>query len=101
MNMSEDAMRKLLFATVLAIAAAAPFAASAQDEVIIRKHPVYSNDHGSYGRRHHDGVRFGVVIGDNGPRRDWRRHYRRDCETRWVRHWRHHHRVVEKVTVCR
>ena len=106
MNMSEDAMKKLIFATVLAIAAAAPIAASAQDEVIIRHHRAYSDDNGDYSwrHRHHDrgGIRFGLSIGDNGLHRGWRhsRYYRRDCETRWVRHWRHHHRVVEKITVC-
>jgi hypothetical protein len=108
--MKEDVMKNLLFATVLAIAAAAPFAASAQDEVIIRKHHVYSDDNGdsSWRYRHHDrdrGVRLGIAIGehDNGWHNGWRhhRHHRRDCETRWVKHWRHHHRVVEKITVCR
>lgn len=105
MNMCEDAMKKLLFATVLAIAAAAPFAASAQDEIIIRKHHSTVPSGGEDWRhRHNDrdrGVRFGIEIG--GPDREWRhvRHHRRDCETRYVRHWRHHHRVIEKVTVCR
>ncbi len=85
-------MKKLLFATVLAIAAAAPFAASAQDEIIIRKHHSYNMPSGGEDwqhrhqnrDRHQDrdrGVRFGVTIGDNGLHRGWRdsRHYRRDC----------------------
>lgn len=109
-NTSEDAMKKLLFATVLAIVAAAPFAASAQDEIIIRKHHERSMPSGGedWQHRHHDrdrrsdrdrGIQFGVQIGDS--HRDWRhRHHRRDCETRYVKHWRHHHRVIEKVTVC-
>jgi Ni/Co efflux regulator RcnB len=101
----EDVMKKLIFATVLAIAAAAPLAASAQDQVIIRHS--YSDDNGDYRwrHRHHDrdrGIRFGLTIGDNGWHNGWRhhRHYRRDCETRWVHRWRHHHRVVERITVC-
>jgi hypothetical protein len=107
-------MKNLLFATVLAVATAAPFAASAQDEVIIRKHHVYSapsggpdwrdDDRREWRHRHHHrdrGIRFGIEIGGNDH--EWRhhRHHRRDCDTRWVKKWRHHHRVIEKITVCR
>nr|WP_296746576.1 hypothetical protein [Mesorhizobium sp.] len=30
-----------------------------------------------------------------------RPHHRHHCETRLVTHWRHHHKVIEKVKVCR
>jgi len=26
--------------------------------------------------------------------------HKKHCRTQWVTHWRHHHKVMEKVTVC-
>lgn len=96
-------MKGLVFAAALAIAASAPFAASA-DEIIIRKHDVYSSSSSvpersdDYWRhRHHDRE------WDRRHDREWRRHHRHHrqiCETRRVTHWRHHRRVVERITIC-
>jgi hypothetical protein len=93
----EDIMKSLIFAVALAIGASAPFAASA-DEIIIRKHDVYSHSNSDSDRddhwRHRDR--------DRRHAREWRhhRHHRQICETKRVTHWRHHRRVVERITVC-
>ncbi|RUY60481.1 hypothetical protein EN980_34660, partial [Mesorhizobium sp. M7A.F.Ca.CA.001.13.1.1] len=34
------------------------------------------------------------------PHRYYFRH-RHHCRVKWVRHWHHHHRVLERVQVCR
>ncbi len=39
-----------------------------------------------------------VVKTGNNMHRDHM--HKKHCRTKLVTHWRHHHRVVEKVTVC-
>ncbi|BCM21514.1 hypothetical protein [Mesorhizobium sp. J8] len=58
-------MKKIVLASVLALAAASAGVAPSQAETVIVK-----------AGRHH-------------------------CVTKLVTHWRHHHKVVEKVRVCR
>ncbi|UCI29885.1 MULTISPECIES: hypothetical protein [unclassified Mesorhizobium] len=57
-------MKKILLASVLALAAASAAIVPSQAETVIVKNG-----------KHH-------------------------CRTRVVTHWRHHHKVVEKVRVC-
>ena len=40
-----------------------------------------------------------TVIVKTGDRMHMKMH-RKHCSTQWVTHWRHHHKVMEKVTVC-
>lgn len=40
-----------------------------------------------------------TVVVDTGGRDHV--HVRHHCKTSWVTHWRHHHKVVEKVRVCK
>jgi hypothetical protein len=105
-------MKNLLFAAILALAAAAPMAAPAQAGTIVHKHHVSGlpsggpDRHDDRGRRHQDraGRHHHYDRDSSRHNREWRRHHRhhrRHCETRRVSHWRHHHRVFERITVCR
>jgi len=113
-------MKKLIFALMLGFTATSPLSALAQDDVIVRKHDRHHHDrqkldelgigssdddddrddgerrHG----RHHRGDDDRGDDRDDDHRHHHHRHHRRDCETQFVVHWRHHHRVVEEITVC-
>ncbi len=94
-------MRKLLLASMIAVAsmvAIAP-AGAASVTIGVGDDSSYNDNYYRHHRRSHD---------DRYDRRD--REYRHDrghhwgqrrhCRTEWVTRWRHHHRVVEKVRVC-
>jgi len=99
-------MRKLLLASVIAIASAAAMIApaAARSHVFIGIGG-YDN---SYGNDYYDG--YGDYGGgryvyspydpyDDGYRpRYFHRHHR--CHIEVINHWRHHHRIVEEVRVC-
>ena len=109
-------MRKLLLASVIAIASAAATVAPADAQFfgpgiggpfggfgVFGGGPFYGGPFYDYGGRYY-GPRYrdyypGYVA--RYPHRYYgHRHYRR-CHVKWVRHWRHHHRVRERVWVCR
>ena len=109
-------MKKLILASVLAFAATAAVIAPTQAASVI----IQSDDGDQYSpddqydngeivvRRHHDrriydnqyGDDQGVQYGDynDGGYRRHHRHHR--CHIELVKHWRHHHRVIEEVRVC-
>ncbi|BCG87045.1 MULTISPECIES: hypothetical protein [unclassified Mesorhizobium] len=102
-------MKKLLFASLIAIASAAAMIAPAE----ARSHVFigiggYDNYYGNdYGNDYYDGDYGGrYVYGpydpyDDGYRyrpRYFHRHHR--CHLELVSHWRHHHRIVEEIRVC-
>ncbi|PBB22262.1 MULTISPECIES: hypothetical protein [unclassified Mesorhizobium] len=110
-------MKKLLLASVIAIASAVSVIAPANaasitlgigngydDDYYVpryRYHHRDYNDDGYYGRY--------SMYDDEGyrPRYYGMYHHRyygmyhRRCHTEVIRHWRHHHRVIETVRVCR
>ena len=91
-------------------------------QVIVRRHRDRYNDDNQYGddqygvqfgdyqggeyRRHHrrdyddqnGGVQLQFGDYDGGEYRRHHRHHR--CHIELVKHWRHHHRVIEEVRVC-
>jgi Spy/CpxP family protein refolding chaperone len=66
-------MKKFLLASAIALATASAAIAPTQAATIVVK----TNDH-MHMRMHN-----------------------KHCRTKWVTHWRHHRKIVEKVTVCR
>lgn len=104
-------MKKLLLASMIAIASAFAIAPASADSIQLGigvGHPnyddcSYGDDYGNY-RRHRDYNR--VYDDENGPYANGdyvvreHRHHRHHCRTELVSHWRHHHRVVEQVRVC-
>ncbi|AZO53692.1 MULTISPECIES: hypothetical protein [unclassified Mesorhizobium] len=110
-------MKKLLLASVIAVASAVAVIAPANaasitlgigngydDEYYVPRHRDYyrdyyrdySDDGPYYGRYHH---RYSMYEGGYRPRYYGMYHHR--CHTELVKHWRHHHRVIERVRVCR
>jgi len=103
-------MRKLLLASVIAIASAAAMIApaNARDRVVIGfgigGFGDYRNDCYAYGDCYGDRYVYRPYYQydayDNGYRpRYHHRHHR--CHIKYIKHWRHHHKVVEVVRVCR
>ncbi|MER8463040.1 hypothetical protein [Mesorhizobium sp. M1396] len=109
-------MKKLILASVLAFAATAAVVAPTQAESVI----IQSDDGDQYSpddqfdngeivvRRHYDRRIYdnqydddeNVQYGDYNDG-EYRRHHRRHrCHIELVKHWRHHHRVIEQVRVC-
>lgn len=72
-------MKKLILASLIAVATAASFSIPAEADSVVVKTDYMHRDHNDrmHMRRHHE-----------------------HCRTRVETHWRHHHRVMEKVTVC-
>ncbi|WP_095200555.1 hypothetical protein [Mesorhizobium carmichaelinearum] len=100
-------MKKLLLASVIAIASAAAMIApaNARSHVFIGigggYNDYYGNDYydgyGDYGGRY---VYSPYDAYDDGYRpRYFHRHHHR-CHIEVINHWRHHHRIVEEVRVC-
>jgi len=105
-------MKKLLLASVIAIASAAAMIApaNARDRVVIGfgiggfGDNYYRNDCYAYGDCYGDRYVYRPYYQydayDNGYRpRYHHRHHR--CHIKYIKHWRHHHKVVEVVRVCR
>ncbi|MBZ9962651.1 hypothetical protein [Mesorhizobium sp. BR1-1-2] len=100
-------MKKLLLASVLAVASAVAVMAPANaasitlgigngydDDYYVPRYRHhyrdYSDDDGYYGR---------YSMYDESYRPRYYGHRR--CHTEVIKHWRHHHRVIERVRVCR
>ncbi|ESY54116.1 MULTISPECIES: hypothetical protein [unclassified Mesorhizobium] len=103
-------MKKLLLASVIAIASVAAMIApaDARSRVIIGigggyaddYNDGYYNSYGDYGDRYSYRPYYQYDAYDNGYRpRYYHRHYHR-CHIELVKHWRHHHRIVEEIRVC-
>ncbi|WFP61616.1 MULTISPECIES: hypothetical protein [unclassified Mesorhizobium] len=100
-------MKKLLLASMIAIASAfaiAP-ASAASVEFGIGVGPGY--DYGDYYDGYYPHRYYRTVYDDDyyAPSdryvaRYHHRYYRDNCRVEYVRHWRHHHRVIERVRVC-
>lgn len=101
-------MKSLLIASMIAFGGTAAFIAPSQAASLIIQSDdgdQYSSDDGEIQiHRHHDRQR----IYDDDDYSDnqsndgqWRRHHRHHrCHIELVKHWRHHHRVIEEVRVC-
>ncbi|TPK39053.1 hypothetical protein FJ492_23000 [Mesorhizobium sp. B2-5-4] len=117
-------MKKLLLASVIAVASAVAVMAPANaasitlgigngydDDYYVPRHRDYYGDYYRdysdygpyYGRPHY---RYNIYDDGYRPRyygmhtRYFGMHSRR-CHTEVVKHWRHHHRIIERVRVCR
>lgn len=99
-------MKKLLLVSVIAIASAAAMIApaDARSRIIIGlggyADDYYGNDYynGGYGDPYYRPY-YQYDAYDNGYRpRYFHRHHR--CHIELVKHWRHHHRIVEEIRVC-
>ena len=99
-------MKKLLLASVIAIASAAAMIGPASADSLrlgIGIGPAYDNDY--YGGPYYDDPyvyrphhRYNVYDDGYRPRYSMRHH--RNCWTEYRKHWRNHHRVIEKVRIC-
>ncbi|MER9328743.1 hypothetical protein NKJ26_16105 [Mesorhizobium sp. M0152] len=103
-------MKKLLLASVIAIASAAAVTAPADARSGITigiggyADDYYGNDYyngyGDYGDDYVYRPHYRYNIYDNGYRPRYYHRYHR-CHIEVIRHWRHHHRIVEEIRVCR
>jgi len=100
-------MKKLLLVSVIAIASAAAMIApaNARSHVFIGIGGGYNdyyggNDYydGNYGGRYVYGP-YDAYDDSYRPRYFHRHHHR--CHIEVINHWRHHHRIVEEIRVCR
>ena len=101
-------MKTLIIASMIAFAGTAALIAPTQATSLI----IQSDDGDQYSsdndqiriRRHHDRQEIydDDEYSDNqGYDGQWRRHHRHHrCHIELVKHWRHHHRVIEQVRVC-
>ncbi|MBZ9672415.1 hypothetical protein [Mesorhizobium sp. ES1-3] len=103
-------MKKLLLASVIAMISAVSVIAPANaasitlgigngydgDYYVPRNRDYYGaySDYGPYYGRHH------YRMYDNGYRPRYFGMHSHRCRIEVVRHWRHHHRVIERVRVC-
>ncbi|MBZ9794882.1 hypothetical protein [Mesorhizobium sp. ES1-4] len=95
-------MRKLILASLLAMAATASVIAPTQAASVTIQSDT-GNDSGIVIRRHHEHRYDNQYDGNRHVQYDgeYRRHHRHHrCHTETVVHWRHHHRVIEDVRVC-
>ncbi|MES0134370.1 hypothetical protein NKJ88_05290 [Mesorhizobium sp. M0016] len=100
-------MRKLLLASAIAItsAAATIAPANAGGRVVIGIGNGYYDDdyNDSYGD-HYDRYAprpyYQYNAYDNGFRYHRYHRHHRHCRIELVKHWRHHHRIVEEIRVC-
>jgi hypothetical protein len=117
-------MKKLFLASMVALAATAAVIAPTQatsliiqsddgnryspddeydnGQIVIRRHHdqrIYDNQYGTdyqYGDDQNGDVQYGGY--NDGQYRRHHRHHR--CHIELIKHWRHHHRVIEQVRVC-
>ncbi|MGX9145619.1 hypothetical protein [Mesorhizobium sp. 128a] len=100
-------MKKLLLASIVAIAAASAMVvpASAGGRVVIGIGNGYYDDYNGgyrdyYGDRYAPRRLYQYDTYDNSYRyHRYHRHHRR-CHIELVKHWRHHHRIIEEIRVC-
>lgn len=101
-------MRKLLLASIIAISAAAAMIAPANagGRVVIGigngyYDDYYNDDYGDYYRdRYFARPYYQYDAYDNGYRYHRYHRHHRHCRIELVKHWRHHHRIVEEIRVC-
>ncbi|MER9654188.1 hypothetical protein NKJ26_11825 [Mesorhizobium sp. M0152] len=67
-------------------------------EIIVRRHH-YRQNYDQYGDYQNGDVQYGDDYSGEHPRYHRYHRYQR-CHVELVRHWRHHHRVIEQVRVC-
>ena len=102
-------MKKLLIASVIAVASAVASIASASAATIEfgigngYNDDYYDGPYSNYYRPRHADRYYGDygMYGDGDGYRPYHRHYRQRCWMEQEVHWRHHHRVFEDVRVCR
>lgn len=96
-------MKTLILASMLAFGATSAVVAPVQAaKIIIQNDNGDDGDNGNGGHKHRhqqndDEDNFSNNDGNGGGHH---RHHRHNCHTELVKHWRHHHKVVEEVTVC-
>ncbi|ESW99089.1 hypothetical protein X769_24635 [Mesorhizobium sp. LSJC268A00] len=100
-------MRKLLLASAIAITAAAAMIAPANagGRVVIGIGNGYYDDdyndsYGDYYDRYAPRPYYQYDAYDNGFRYHRYHRHHRHCRIELVKHWRHHHRIVEEIRVC-
>lgn len=102
-------MRKLLLASTIAIAAAAAMIAPANagGRIVIGIGNGYDDGYYNDGYRDYYGDRYYAPrpyyqydAYDNGFRYHRYHRHHRHCRIELVKHWRHHHRIVEEIRVC-
>lgn len=93
-------MRKLILATMLAMATLAPTAVPVQAaSVTITTDDAWGRDRDSYQWRRHHHRQF--AMRDNDDRRYWRHHrHHRDCGVRVHKRWHHNRLVIKRVWSC-
>lgn len=84
-------MKTLLAIAMISIGAAAAVSVPAQAASVT----ISGDDGGIYLREHRRDHYRGMRYGD----RQYRNH-RHHCRIEIIEHWRHHHRVFERVRVC-
>lgn len=100
-------MKKLLLASMIAIASVAAMIVPANAGVTIGigtggyddgyyGDDYYRNDYGPYYPHRY----YRHVYNDDEYGGGYMMRHRHHCRTEWVTHWRHHHRVAERVRVC-
>ena len=104
-------MKKLLLASMIAIASPFAIAPASADSIQfgIGVGPgyddgYYNDDYSPY-YRHHRYYRHAYDDDYYTPYRDryvvrYHNRYADNCRIRIVKHWRHHHRVIEKIRIC-
>ncbi|MBZ9662204.1 hypothetical protein LB523_24455 [Mesorhizobium sp. ESP-6-4] len=101
-------MKKLLLASMIAIASAFAIAPASAGSVQlgIGVGPGYDDDYygGYYPHRYYrhvyDDDDYYVPDRERYVVRYHSRYYGDKCRVRIVKHWRHHHRVIEKIRIC-
>ncbi|MET3524252.1 hypothetical protein [Mesorhizobium abyssinicae] len=100
-------MKKLLLASVIAIASAAAMIGPASADSLrlgIGIGPTYDDYYGDYGPYYGDRYvyrpHYRYDVYDNGYRPRYAMRHNRHCWTEYRKHWRHHHRVIEKIRIC-
>ena len=108
-------MKNLIFASMIAIGSVAAFIGPTQAASIVIEGDggiyspdyadQYSPDNGEVYVRHYHSRDYDNNYGDSqygdmqyGDRQY--RHHRHHCRTEIIEHWRHHHRVIERVRMC-
>ncbi|MBN9253420.1 MULTISPECIES: hypothetical protein [unclassified Mesorhizobium] len=99
-------MKKLLLASMIAVASATAMIVPANAGVTIGigtgyddgyyGDDYYRDDYGPYYPHRY----YRHVYNDDDYGGGYMMRHRHHCRTEWVTHWRHHHRVVERVRVC-
>ena len=94
-------MKNLILASMIVFAGTTAFMAPTQAAslTIQTDDNQYSPDNGDIyvrNHKHYDNMQYSDTQYNDRHRRHW--HNR--CHIELVKHWRHHHRVIEQVRVC-